>query len=458
MTVAVELIRAVLRVNLWLDRHARAYARRRYFRFWKQSALLLIACVGVSMWLLLLTRGGGDDDADAASPDMNDLLAQIGRRDKYRKIIGIARATTRYERARVTIATQASVEYVHHVVDLTRRWDGPIVVAVYTPGDTYMAATKTIELLRRCYPRVRAQVTFSLLYGDDQRPNRADKAKLFRLDETPCAELRFPLEVAGARQTAKYGLYPVNAARNTARETVGTDHVLVMDIELKPSAGLEQAFLSMLARHRAAPDPRWQGHSIVYVLPVFEVEDGEKIPEDKTQLVELLSAEKAVYFHKLRCGVCHKIPYYDMWTDTTYRSKDLDVFFVTKWVAPFWEPVFIGRFAFLRNSTKQQEPMYDERFKGYGSNKIQQVFEMCLMDYEFHVLDGAFLVHEAFTIYETRLKERGAIIKANYRLLVDFAGEATARYRSQDCKLQRTGEILGYFPDEQRYDPSARYT
>lgn len=100
--------------------------------------------------------------------------------------------------------------------------------------------------------------------------------------------------------------------------------------------------------------------------------------------------------------------------------------------------------------------MYDERFKGYGSNKIQQAFEMCLNDFEFHVLDNAFLVHEGIHhLPKTEIQERGAIIKANYRLLMDFSAEISAKFTGNpvlaDCKLDKRGDIIGYFPNEQKY-------
>lgn len=51
-----------------------------------------------------------------------------------------------------------------------------------------------------------------------------------------------------------------------------------------------------------------------------------------------------------------------------------------------WEPLYIGT---------NDEPLYDERLSWEGkSDKMTQAFIMCLLDYNFHVLSNAFLVHK----------------------------------------------------------------
>ena len=41
-----------------------------------------------------------------------------------------------------------------------------------------------------------------------------------------------------------------------------------------------------------------------------------------------------------------------------------------------------------------QEPLYDERLSWEGrSDKMVQGYKLCALDYEFHILDNAFLIH-----------------------------------------------------------------
>lgn len=68
--------------------------------------------------------------------------------------------------------------------------------------------------------------------------------------------------------------------------------------------------------------------------------------------------------------------------------SDLGVFFIGKRVGYFvhWEPIYIGTHA---------DPHYDERLSWEGkSDKMTQGYSLCVLDYEFHILDNAFLVHK----------------------------------------------------------------
>ena len=73
-----------------------------------------------------------------------------------------------------------------------------------------------------------------------------------------------------------------------------------------------------------------------------------------------------------------------MWAPIT---DDLNVFHVTKRQGDYkrWEPIHIGT---------QDDPLYDERLSWEGKrDKMPQAYAMCLLDYDFAVLDNAFLVH-----------------------------------------------------------------
>jgi len=50
-----------------------------------------------------------------------------------------------------------------------------------------------------------------------------------------------------------------------------------------------------------------------------------------------------------------------------------------------WEPIYVGT---------QQEPLYDELLSWEGrQDKMIQLHTMCLLDYQFIILNNAFLVH-----------------------------------------------------------------
>ena len=52
-----------------------------------------------------------------------------------------------------------------------------------------------------------------------------------------------------------------------------------------------------------------------------------------------------------------------------------------------WEPFFI---------TLSSAPLYDERFRQYGFNRISQVREMWLAGFDFEVLSLGFVAHAGF--------------------------------------------------------------
>ena len=101
--------------------------------------------------------------------------------------------------------------------------------------------------------------------------------------------------------------------------------------------------------------------------------------------MEKLRAGAAFPFHKKVCSHCHSIPRLNEWISSAAES--LDVFEVTKRLGDqkWWEPFYIGT---------QDDPLFDERLSWEGErDKMTQAFSMCLLDYDFAVLDNAFLVH-----------------------------------------------------------------
>lgn len=101
--------------------------------------------------------------------------------------------------------------------------------------------------------------------------------------------------------------YPINVGRNVAREAANTYFVMVTDIELIPSAHLAENFLEMMFLKEFSPITQ------VYVVPTFEVDIGYELPLNKKDLLNLVDAGAAVYFHKFTCTHCQKFPGIDTW-------------------------------------------------------------------------------------------------------------------------------------------------
>lgn len=101
-------------------------------------------------------------------------------------------------------------------------------------------------------------------------------------------------------------------------------------------------------------------------MHIFEIAANQTIPDNKTQLREMLKAGTALPFHKKLCPSCHGVPKSKEWQDKE-ESEGLHVFHVGKRNGRYvhWEPIFIGTYA---------DPLYDERLSWEGkSDKMTQV-------------------------------------------------------------------------------------
>lgn len=120
----------------------------------------------------------------------------------------------------------------------------------------------------------------------------------------------------------------------------------------------------------------------------------------------MLNNRTARPFHQGICASCHRVPGMEGWMKAEIRNE-LGISHSIK-KRGMWEPFYIGT---------NREPYFDERLSWEGRlNKLTQVcsqlltwnshccgsqinffvqaYSMCLLDYDYHVLDNAFLVHK----------------------------------------------------------------
>lgn len=124
----------------------------------------------------------------------------------------------------------------------------------------------------------------------------------------------------------------------------------------------------------------------VFVITPFEIKEDQKIPDNKTQLLALIKAKKAQPFHAKLCVFCHTVPRQKDWLNTT-ETNEMDLFSQGKRLKMlrYWEPFYIGT---------NKDPFFDERISWEGQcNKRIQNYPMCLLNYDYIVLNNAFLVH-----------------------------------------------------------------
>ncbi|XP_017047263.1 beta-1,4-glucuronyltransferase 1 [Drosophila ficusphila] len=293
----------------------------------------------------------------------------------------------------VTYTSHSDYTYLDNVVPLLERWRSPLSLAIYAPGSDFEPTVNSILYLLQCHPGrnlVRELTSFHLYFDVEHLPHvvlspeKAIKIKAICKAPPPYENVAKKDLYRSQRKLD----YPVNMGRNIARRASLTHFVLASDIELYPSPGLVPAFMHFLG-HQVFGRPGQQPTSpVVHVLRIFEVKANVSVPNTKPELQKLIKSKEAVPFHMKICSLCHQGPKLGEWINATVQSDHLGVFNVghRSELDNMWEPIFIGTV---------EDPPYDERLSWEGQrDKMTQAYAMCVLDYEFHILDNAFLVHK----------------------------------------------------------------
>ena len=362
---------------------------------------------------------------------MSDAVSRSTLRDASGEFVIVPRITRpaspppEIQGLEVTLATQCSLSQVGQLALLAQRWAAPVSVAVFVAPDAVSLALSLLSGLRVCYPDVRRYVDFHIVF-----PSHAPLPPSQRREVHDCREteqLVEELKIRGSNY-AEQKEYPINLLRNVARRYSGSEFTLVTDIDMLPSEGLRSAFLRFwVARRASLPE------KLVFVLPVYEVSESvpeERVPRFKQQLLQLIERQEARPFYIEVCWKCQQPTGYAAWEESATSSlKDsprtqdqLSVLHTVRWRDP-WEPFYISR---------QDVPLYDERFKQYGFNRISQVCETHVAGYDFAVLDDAFLLHRGFKRSDSFHADKELDQQRNRILFRQFKSLLSSKYATTD--------------------------
>lgn len=239
----------------------------------------------------------------------------------------------------VTLVAQMSMDRLHMLSALCEQWAGPLSIALYASDAD----------LRVLLAHVHAS------------PALRDHGAGGRL---------------GLHVVAKAGaLYPVNHLRNVALSYARTPYVYLSDIDFMPMPGLYYYTMEAVRVLLGADDAAGRRALIV---PAFEslLFHRTDLPSNKSQLISMLDAGKLFTFryHVWRQG--HAPTNFQHWRGAgrPYRIR--------------WEEDFEPYVVVSRNVTR-----YDERFVGFGWNKMSHAMELASQGYEWVVLPEGFMVH-----------------------------------------------------------------
>ncbi|XP_046564095.1 beta-1,4-glucuronyltransferase 1-like [Haliotis rubra] len=312
----------------------------------------------------------------------------------------------------LAIATQCSSNHLHHLSHLSQVWDGPISVTVFTFDNDIETALNHIVKLYSCREQIRKKTSFHLVYPLE----RAPRSLSVSWKSVNSCEEGMPVSGEKAPNYAIEGIeYPQNLLRNLAIKNSETSMVFMVDIDMIPSENLHGDFLYLWRTALKARANETKGTA--FVVPVFEVKEGVKVPDTKPELVGALERAEVRPFYIDPCSPCQAFSKYPKWLSLT-PSKELQVAYHVNWKYS-WEPFYIAA---------KGMPLYDERFKQYGFNRISQVCELHVSGYQFVVLNNAFLAHSGFKRREEFHASKNKELTKNKILFGKFKDELKVKY------------------------------
>ncbi|XP_030056704.1 xylosyl- and glucuronyltransferase LARGE2 isoform X2 [Microcaecilia unicolor] len=279
------------------------------------------------------------------------------------------------EEADVTLVAQLSMDRLQMLEMICKHWEGPMSLALYmsdAEAQQFLHYAQASELLKN-----RTNIGYHIVYREGQ-------------------------------------FYPVNLLRNIALKNALTPYVFLTDIDFLPMYGLYNYLRKSILQQDMASTKK------ALIVPAFEtLRYRLTFPKSKAELLTMLDMGALYTFRYHVWTKGHAPTNYAKWRTATTPYK-------VEWEADF-EPYIV---------VKQDCPEYDQRFLGFGWNKVSHIMELDAQEYELVVLPNAFMIHlphaPSFDISKFRSS-------ANYRsclktLKEEFHQDLSRRYGSAALK------------------------
>ncbi|XP_015682531.1 LARGE xylosyl- and glucuronyltransferase 2 isoform X1 [Protobothrops mucrosquamatus] len=232
----------------------------------------------------------------------------------------------------VTLIAQLSMDRLQMLEAICKHWTGPISLALYmsdAEAQQFLRYAQASEVLSN-----RQNVAYHIVYKEGQ-------------------------------------FYPVNFLRNIALKNAQTSHVFLMDIDFLPMYGLYDYLRSSIMQLELPPK------KVALIVPAFETLHYRlNFPKSKAELLTMLDMGSLYTFRYHVWPQGHAPTDYAKWRTATvpYRVE--------------WQPQFEPYVVVRRDC-----PLYDQRFVGFGWNKVSHIMELDAQEYELLVLPNAFMIH-----------------------------------------------------------------
>ena len=318
-----------------------------------------------------------------------------------------------------TLIIQTSIERLWILKETCKRWLDPIVVVVFIPSKTDQTQQKALDdfISSACE---QIQIVKYLATDDESQPGR----------------------------------YPVNRLRNAGLDAVQTSHIMITDVDFLPSANLHEKIRSTIQKYSAGES---LGKRPALIVPAFERKppepceseadcskylqgDSSFIPSTFDDLHHCFERQDCIVFQSDVNWEGHFSTNSKSWLDKKWYTDDkeaklrsLECFHTAR-----YEPYVVIEWCPQQSSASSSSvaplaPHYDERFYGYGKNKIEYISHLRSLGYHFSVLPEGFITHNPHP--ESKVKELWNNVKDNDlhksmdKLYPDFLKELEIKYK-----------------------------
>ena len=355
------------------------------------------------------------------------------------------------EEWKTTLVTQTTANRLWILKETCARWKNPIVAVVFVP----ISSSSSEEL-----------------------PNADDLL-------VKCPHVTI-IQYTGSEEESKWEGYPVNRLRNIGLDAVNTSHILVLDIDFVPSFNLHETIHKGLKHQHEVflqgNDDDINEYKEALIVPAFERQppkpcetesdcaaflqsNSSFIPNSFDNLKECFLSNECTIFQRKVNWEGHYSTRTEEWVQREwYDDEDTGAGPVGKIDGQYipmrriscfhtarYEPYVVLRWCGGSNQQEDDEeqqqlpqavaPYYDERFHGYGKNKIELVSHLRKSGYQFSVLPEGFIVHNPHpesSIKETWNDKEGSELHGSMdSLYSEFLKELETKYKDvQDSTIK----------------------